>query len=323
MGSFRSNRGRDLQTHCDSHPGQPPDGSIKDALSVSANAARAETVLRRAVDGYSIAFGERLIAAYALGSVAHGGFSASVSDVDLGLIIRDPLAPDDSEVIQLVANREKTKDIALSTRLSVFWATPSMLRGERTGGRFSPVDRMDLIENGRLIAGTDEPRLGLPRPSREELLVSGAEFALASLAGIWGEAQAVALGRTRPPADDATEEIRRPEILFAGGLRRVTKVVLFPVRFTFTASTGRIGANAAAVAWYLEQPGAVSTDLVAAALSWRDEAPVNDAGVKELLYQQLVALYLHYIDDQIKRVGAAGRPDLVRAFKEWRHRLAL
>jgi hypothetical protein len=48
-----------------------------------------EVVLARAVSAYRDALGSRLIAGYALGSLAHGGFSPLVSDVDLGLILPD------------------------------------------------------------------------------------------------------------------------------------------------------------------------------------------------------------------------------------------
>ena len=44
-------------------------------------------VLADAVAAYTQALGERLVAAYALGSLAHGGFSPLVSDVDLALIL--------------------------------------------------------------------------------------------------------------------------------------------------------------------------------------------------------------------------------------------
>jgi hypothetical protein len=47
-----------------------------------------EAVLARAVPAYRAALGSRLIAGYTLGSLAHGGFSALVSDADLGLILR-------------------------------------------------------------------------------------------------------------------------------------------------------------------------------------------------------------------------------------------
>ena len=68
-----------------------------------------ETVLAEAAESYRNALGERLIAAYALGSLAHGGFSPQVSDIDLGLVVSDPARPEDAETIQAIADREKAK----------------------------------------------------------------------------------------------------------------------------------------------------------------------------------------------------------------------
>lgn len=90
------------------------------------------------------------------------------------MIVGDPLLPGDSESIQAVAETERRKGSPLHARLSVFWGSPGTLRGEREGGRFPPLDRLDLIENGRLLTGSDDARHGLPRPSNSELLVSGA-----------------------------------------------------------------------------------------------------------------------------------------------------
>ena len=69
---------------------------------VELGADRGRAVLVEALDAYRNALGERLVAAYALGSLAHGGFSLLVSDVDLGLILADPVRPTDSEVIESV-----------------------------------------------------------------------------------------------------------------------------------------------------------------------------------------------------------------------------
>ena len=102
-----------------------------------------ETVLAEAAESYRGALGERLIAAYALGSLAHGGFSPLVSDIDLGLIVRDPARPEDAETIQAIAESEKAKGSPLHERISVFWGTPSTLRGESDGGRFPPLDRLE------------------------------------------------------------------------------------------------------------------------------------------------------------------------------------
>ena len=143
----------------------------------------AEAILSETVDAYRTAFGDRLVAAYALGSLAHGGFSALVSDVDLGLILADPLQSQDGDTIEAIAETQKQTGSALAERLSVFWGTQATLRGEREGGRFPPLDRLDLIENGWLLAGVDA-RTGLARPTADELLINGAEFALDFLAGL-------------------------------------------------------------------------------------------------------------------------------------------
>jgi hypothetical protein len=287
--------------------------------------ADGERVLAEAVDAYRLALGDRLLAAYALGSLAHGGFSELVSDVDLGLIVSDPLRPDDAMKIEAVAEAQKQKDTPLHQRLSVFWGTPSTLGGGRDGGRFPAHDRLDLIDSGRLLAGGDDVRLGLPRPSREELILTGAEFAIDFLAGVRppGEAEQAQLGSLRLAGAEAVQEILHAELLVSRGIRHVTKRVLFPVRFLYTAASGHVGTNDDAVADYLARAEARSKQLVGAALTWRSHPPPNDEVAVALLREQMVPLYVDYIDDHIGRLRSLRRDDLVDAFHEWRSQLAL
>jgi hypothetical protein len=282
-----------------------------------------ERILIEAVEAYRAALGERLLAAYALGSLAHGGFSGLVSDVDLGLILRDPLDAGDSETIQAVAESERRKGSALHGRLSVFWGTPTTIRGEVNGGRFPPADRLDLVENGRLLLG-DDVRSGVPTPSRNELVVAGAEFALNYLAGMHRPSNVSdqALRSMRPAVGGATDEIRSPHMLFSRGVRRVTKLVLFPVRFIYTAATGRVATNHNAVAYYVEDDQAPSAKLVTAALSWRVNPPADKAVASKLLAEELLPLYIYYIEDHIARLYSLEETDLITAFQEWRDRLA-
>jgi hypothetical protein len=230
-----------------------------------------ERVLAEAAEAYRVALGDRLLAAYALGSLAHGGFSELVSDIDLGVIVSDPLRPGDDETIEAIAETEKRKRSALHERLSVFWGTPTTLRGEQKRGRFPALDRLDLIENGRLLSGDDSARSRLPRPSARALLIAGAEFALDYLAGVprTGRRSSEELGSMRLAGEDASEEILFPEMLLGRGVRRTTKLVLFPVRFLYTAATGRVGTNDSAVRRYLEDENAPATTLVTVALRWR------------------------------------------------------
>src|SRR5580693_4588265 len=118
-------------------------------------AERGEAVLAQALAAYQVALGSRLIAAYALGSLAHGGFSPLVSDVDLGLILADPYRMKDRLTVRAVSKAARAGGSALHERLSVFWGTPSTLQGRSSHGRFPPLDRLDLLEHGRLLAGTE------------------------------------------------------------------------------------------------------------------------------------------------------------------------
>jgi hypothetical protein len=290
-----------------------------------ADAELGEAVLAGAVAAYAEALGSRLVACYALGSLAHGGFSPLVSDVDLGLILRDPPRVRDRWTIRAVAGTVRSGGVrsggsALHERLSVFWATPSTLRGQARGGRFPPLDRLDLLEYGRLLAGQDA-RQGVARPGQTELLVAGAEFAL----GFLGGARPLP-GRLRgwvlrsPGSGDALSEIRDPALLVSRGPRRLTKVVLFPVRFLFTAATGQVGTNALAAGHYATSAHAPAAELVTAALAWRRE-PAPDDEAAALLRRELVPLYLQYIDDHIARLQAAGRHRLAGRFRTWRSRL--
>jgi len=288
---------------------------------VSGGIEQGEAVLAEAASVYRQALGERLVGAYALGSLAHGGFSPLVSDVDLGLVLADPLRPSDRETIERIAEALKAQGSVLHERLSVFWGTPSTLAGRQTGGRFPPLDRLDLIQHGLLLEGEDI-RHDLPQPSRTDVLVAGAEFALDYLAGIIraGRLGGQAESSLRPSQDDAVEQIHRPEVLLARGVRHVTKTVLFPVRFLYSAETGLVGTNHSAAEHYLaaEQPPAAN--LVAAALTWRTTPP-DRAQATALLAQELIPLYLQYIDDHTARLTALGRVDLADTFAEWRNRI--
>jgi len=260
-------------------------------------------VLTDAVEAYESTFAERLAAAYALGSLAHGGFSPHVSDVDLGLVISDPLLPSDHDAVQAVADNVRRGRSALHDRLSVFWGTPSTLGGQVVGGRFPPLDRLDLLEHGRLLTGEDVREV-LSRPTYRELVVSGAEFALHYLSG-----------------DGAVEEIRLPDLLVTQGVRTLTRLVLMPVRLLFTAQTARVGANAVSVATYLADDSAPGRELVAAAHEWRTAPPTETSTAVTLLRAGMVPLYLRFIDDHAGRLTRLGHPDLAQAFERWRERL--
>ena len=117
------------------------------------------------------------------------------------------------------------------------------------------------------------------------------------------------------------DEIRHPDTLLAEGPRHVTKIVLFPVRFLYTAATGRVGTNEAAAAHHLAQTGAPGLDLVAAALRWRTAPPDDLPAAAGLLGRELLPLYVHYLDDHTARLTELGDVDLAGSFTRWRARL--
>ena len=262
----------------------------------------ARQVLTAALNLAQQKWGERLIAAYALGSLAHGAFSA-VSDVDLGLIIEHPLlAADEQEVGGLVASIKATGK-PFADRLSVFWGSVNSLSDASQGGRFPPLDRLDLIKYGHLLMGRDI-RGGLPVPSRKDLVIMGAEFALRRLT-----------------TDEVLRKLKDPRSLAQSDAKTVTKLILYPVRFLFTARTGEVGRNEAAVEHYCAIGSARAAKLARAALEWRNAYPGSDTTTVEIIGAGVLSLYDEFLEDHEPRLDDYGRRDLARAFSQWRIRL--
>lgn len=268
-----------------------------------------ERVLQEAVRVARSLWDSRLVAAYALGSLAHGGFSPLVSDVDLALILADPLVPDDAQAIASLKDMVTTTGIPLADRLSVFWGSVAtlsgtMLSGAAPGGRFPPLDRLDLIRYGRLLAGEDI-RAHLAIPSQRELIVAGATFALQSLA-----------------TPQVTTMLRTPALLVAAGARTLTKRVLFAVRFLYTARTGQVGENETAVEHFTAMEDGPAATLARAACAWRTAPPdPDDPAVVALLADGLLPIYHDFIDEYTEQLRQYDEHELAQAFKEWRRHL--
>jgi predicted nucleotidyltransferase len=264
---------------------------------------RGETILAAALNLAQQRWRERLLAAYALGSLAHGGFSA-VSDVDIGFVLDDPLLSTDSnDVVELAASIKATKK-PFADRLSVFWGSVASLSGVASGGRFPPLDRLDLIKHGRLLAGSDV-RDKLPSPTRQELVLAGAEFAL------W-----------RLGTDEIIGKLKNPKVLAQSDPKTLTKLILFPIRFMFTARTGEVGRNEAAVEHFVATASGASSTLGRLALDWRDaENWTADKSAIQAIASGVLPLYREFLSDHEQRVREYGRHDLGEAFQKWRQRL--
>ncbi len=264
----------------------------------------ARAVADEAARAFQDTFAERLVAAYLLGSVAYGGYSAAVSDIDLAVVLADRRGDDPGTVETLCETLHRQG--SLHRKLSVFWGSLPALRQGRDDGRLPAIDRLELAEGGSLLLGDDVAGQAA-RPSADEVLVESARFAITVLA-----------------TEAVTTEFRQPRRLLEDPVW-FTKAVLFPVRFLYTTTrtTGRAATNDEAVAWYLTRPQAVAPSLVRLAAQVRAGDPLDPTQVARRLARDLLPLYRHYIDDQIGHLRRAeAPPDLVTAFTDWRQRLA-
>jgi hypothetical protein len=265
--------------------------------------AAAEHVLQAAAASARQLWGRRLVAVYAIGSLAHGGFSPYVSDVDVALILSDPLEAGDRSKVDIIPDRLRETDTALARRLSVFWGSSATLGCRAAGGRFAAADRADLRQSGRLFWGADI-RDQVSAASLGELIGEGAQLALEKLA----TAQAIAL-------------LKDSAALAVGDVRRLTKWILFPVRLLFTARTGQIADHGTAVDYFCSVSSGAAVELARAALDWRC-APPRDRNFAGLIDAGLLSLYRSFLDEYEPRALSYGRFDLVSALRTWRKELA-
>jgi predicted nucleotidyltransferase len=265
-------------------------------------------VLEAGLERAAAVLGKDLVAAYALGSLAHGGFSAATSDVDLALIV---------EVIHWRTERKLgkiRKEVSaslrspLSSRLSWFWSTWHDLARQTGAGRFPLVDRIDLLEHGTCLLGVDRrAEVLLPAQDRigRELVIEGARFMLEKLA-----------------TKEHDELLRNPERLAASGCREVTKAVLFPARFLFTAATGRSTGNPEAVSHFASRPASPVRSLVVAAGRWRERGELDPPEqTTAQLSAGLLPLHRELTTTYANLLAQYDQSDLAAALAAWWARL--
>jgi len=256
--------------------------------------ATAEQVITDTVQAARAVLDGEIEAMFVLGSLAHGGFAPLVSDVDVAIVL-GATAPGTAERmarVQTLVVEEGSSP--LSERLSVFWADWHTVRtGEGAHSRLGPVDRLDLLDSGRLLLGSDlrEPSV---RPSHEELVVMSADHILNKF------------------TDAYLERLRDTRALLEGGPRAVTKAILFPVRFMYTLSTGRIGLNDNSAHWYAAE-GLPGGALALKALEWRNDG-IDDAELAgQMLDAELDAIHDECFAGYAKELEDLGEASLAAA----------
>jgi predicted nucleotidyltransferase len=257
----------------------------------------ADQVVADTVEAARAVFGAEIEAVYALGSLAHGGFAPLVSDVDIAIVLGST-GPDTADRIATVQRPVVERASSpLAERLSVFWADWHAVRtGEGDHFRLGPVDRLDLLDSGRLLLGSDL-RGPSVRPSHEDLVLMSADLILSKF------------------TERYLEQLRDTEDLVAGGPRAVTKAVLFPVRFMYTLRTGRIGLNDGSARWYAAE-GLPGSALALKALKWRNDG-IGDVDLAvQMVDADLATLHAECLAEYAKTLDGFGEAPRAAALAE-------
>jgi hypothetical protein len=192
--------------------------------------------------------GERLIGAYLIGSLAHGGFSRRYSDIDMALITEVAF---DAAALTTLRGLAAECDATLSQKLSVFWSDRGF-----TIGRFPALDRVDYLDHAVVL--TERERVLPVRPTLDEIRVylSGAPFAN------WTENAYRFAGMSA---------------LAPGDHKLFIRTLLYPARLVYSWSRGLMGSNDDAVAFTCEHPpSGMNTDILTRALTCREAAADPD-----------------------------------------------
>lgn len=118
-----------------------------------------DTYVLGVADFFNARLGAALVDVYKLGSLAHGGFSAVYSDIDVGLLLDCSEPPED--MADAIAGA-KDLDSEHGKKLSVFWGNP-----DHAWGRLPVIDRLDLLDHAVPLLRGYKPEFR--RPAQAEI----------------------------------------------------------------------------------------------------------------------------------------------------------
>jgi predicted nucleotidyltransferase len=183
-----------------------------------AAAVAAADFVRAQASSWQARLGDNLLGLYLIGSLAHGGFSARYSDIDVALVTETGVTP---EALAELRAQAALQSAELAPKLSFFWTDRSFALG-----RFPPLDRGDYIE--RAVVLFERERVTPPRPTLAEVR----SYLCGTPLQAW-EQNAV-----RFATSDAFDPRERKPYLRAH---------LYPARFAYGFLTGRMASNDDAV----------------------------------------------------------------------------
>ncbi|HEV2549991.1 MAG TPA: hypothetical protein VGU20_21955 [Stellaceae bacterium] len=194
-------------------------------------------------------FGERLLGIYRIGSLAHGGFSARYSDIDVAVIAAAPLDPAELERMRAVAADVSSE---LAAKLSIFWAERSF-----RAGRLPPLDRVDYLDHA--VAIVERERVRPERPT----LAAIRDYLRGGPLEQWAQ---------------QSRSLRALSALGPNDHKPYLRCLLYPARFLYSWATGAMASNDDAVAFLQRHPvPGVDIGLIERALECRRENRDLDA----------------------------------------------
>jgi hypothetical protein len=207
-----------------------------------------DSYVLRVADFFNARLNTPLVEVYKLGSLAHGGFSAVYSDIDVGLLLNCSEPP---LIMAEAIDEAKDLDARYGKKLSVFWGNP-----ECTWGRLPVIDRLDLLDHALPLLHGYKP--DFRRPAEAEV---------------------------HQALRDSFERSYRPRLPEFGSLRQLEahqrkpyiRAVLYPARLIYTWDNLAVDSNDRAVE-YLHQVCPPDLDLgpIDLALACRQEKCAAD-----------------------------------------------
>lgn len=195
----------------------------------------------RVAEHFNSNLGPFLVEAYKLGSLAHGGFSDTYSDIDVGLLLNCNDPPADMPALIAAA---KNLDSEYGRKLSVFWGNPDF-----AWGRLPVIDRIDLLDHGVALLHGIKP--AFRRPTRAEIH----QEQLQSIERSW---------KSRLP------ELSRLTALEAKDRKPYIRAILYPARLIYTWDTLEVDSNDRAVEYlHRVQPAGLDLKAIDMALACR------------------------------------------------------
>lgn len=258
--------------------------------------------------------GDRLIAVYLFGSLSHGGFSETSSDIDIAFILNGSVSKKEWDLFAKLDNLIQKSKLPFSDRVSIFWSTTDVLSTEKTSGAFPPpttsqgvfppFDVLDLLQNGKLIYGSDIKNL-LRVPEINDLYIAGVEFLLSYV-----------------NTPERNKYLHNFELFRSQEPGKISKTILFPVRLAYTLTTGKIGNNDEAISNFRNQPSMSepSKVLLEQAARIRDGRQ-HDIATLHTAYVELVQLYISIIEMHEKKMIELAEIGYVTQLRSWKEDL--